>query len=171
MAIIIGIDPGLRTTGWGIINNNNNNNILYLACGSITTKKNVPLAKKLAVIYESLEQIILTYNPQLIALEEIFVNNNPKSSMLLCYARAMILLLVAKQQLPLYEYANTTVKKTIAGNGKASKEQILKMLTLLLPASIVDIKTEDTADALAIALCHANSYISTMVSILPNNRR
>lgn len=149
----IGLDPGLRHTGWGVIEQHNNN-LHYVAHGVINPPTTLDLAQRLDHLFQELSQVIDHHKPHHAAVEETFVNNNPTSTLKLGMARGIALLTPARFGLPVAEYKPNTVKKTIVGVGHAGKEQVQRMIKLLLPACSLD--SADAADALAIAICHAH---------------
>jgi len=151
---ILGIDPALTQTGWGIISCYQNH-LSFIACGTITTNQKQPLDERLHQIYQSISKVINLYKPDEIAIEETFVNKNAVSSLKLGHARGVLMLSGAIAGLKIYEYASTSIKKTVAGVGRADKNQIGVMIKYLLPQAVV--KSEDEADALAVAICH-NSF-------------
>jgi crossover junction endodeoxyribonuclease RuvC len=151
--IIIGVDPGLVKTGYGLIDKIDNQ-IKYVASGVIKTDASNPIGKRLLNIYHELNEIIKIYNPQEFAIEETFVNDNPLTSLKLGHARGAAILVGAINNLHITEYSPNLIKKTITGAGKADKTQIQKMIKYILPISTF--KTSDEADALAIAICHCN---------------
>ncbi|MBL0318584.1 MAG: crossover junction endodeoxyribonuclease RuvC [Alphaproteobacteria bacterium] len=151
--IILGIDPGLGTSGWGVIESIGQR-LRYIGCGAIRTNAKEPLAQRLQYLHEQLQTIILTYQPHESALEETFVNKNALSSLKLGHARGVLMLTAAKAGLPVAEYAATTVKKSVVGVGRAEKSQVMMMVKQLLPQATFD--SEDAADALAVAVCHAH---------------
>jgi len=158
---ILGIDPGLMNTGWAILNLNPNikGNIIFVDSGTICTKSSEKnIFERLEIIYNGLKTIIDIHQPDHAAIEETFVNRNPLSSLKLGHARGAIMLTVAINNLSCYEYAARLVKKTITGSGSADKEQIKTMLRFLLPKASYD--SDDSADAIAIALCHAQNIES-----------
>lgn len=146
---ILGLDPGLEHTGYGVIDVRGNHST-FVACGRINTKPADPLPQRLAVIAAGIKNVIETYNPTKAAVEEVFVNTNARSSMKLGQARGVALLVPTQCGLPVFEYAARLVKKSIVGTGKAEKHQIAHMVKVLLPTSIAS--TPDAADALAVAL-------------------
>jgi crossover junction endodeoxyribonuclease RuvC len=154
VSIILGIDPGLTKTGWGIISSKNNN-ISFVACGTIRTNIKEPMAKRLATLHSNITQVIQTYQPNQVAIEETFVNVNPVSSLKLGQARGALILSVALLDLEISEYASTAVKKAVVGVGRADKKQVGVMIGYLLPSA--EVKSEDEADALAVAICHNNT--------------
>ena len=149
---ILGVDPGLRSTGWGMIEAAGSR-LSFLACGSIETNSATPLAERLACIHSSLAALIEREGPQEAAIEETFVNRDPQSALKLGQARGVALAVLALQRLPVSEYAANLVKKTVVGVGHAEKRQVAVMVRALLPASSA--VTGDAADALAVAICHA----------------
>lgn len=148
---IIGIDPGLTKTGIGIIEIKNNN-ISYLSSSTIYSSTNEQLSVRLSHFHEELKKIINFYKPDVSAIEETFVNNNPLSSLKLGHARGALMLSLSLANLAVYEYSTTKVKKTVTGVGRAEKHQIQAMVKILLP--LANFKNEDEADALAVAICH-----------------
>ncbi len=156
MSIIIGIDPGLVNTGWGIINSQNGK-LGYIISGVICTNSKQPLPERLCTIYGKLEDIMKAHNLDVCAIEDSFVNKDPLSSLKLGQARGIAILAAAKLGIRVFEYAPRFVKKAVVGSGKADKSQISKMLTYLLPKALVS--NEHEADALAVAICHANSSV------------
>lgn len=152
MTRILGIDPGLQRTGWGIIDAVGNR-ISYVACGTISTKQDA-LVDRLKELYDGLYAVIQAHTPDEAAIEETFINSNAKSSLKLGHARGALMLAVSLSAMTLCEYAATLVKKSIVGVGRAEKEQVIMMVNQLLPGCKVT--QADAADALAVALCHAN---------------
>lgn len=151
---IIGIDPALTKTGWGIIDVKGNA-FKCLGSGTIKTDGKAPLANRLHQMHQELLQVISLYKPQECAIEETFINTNPLSSLKLGHARGALILTAGLCSLPIFEYSSTAIKKATTGVGRAQKQQIQAMIKILLPQS--QAKTEDEADALATAICHANN--------------
>lgn len=151
--IILGIDPGLNHTGWGAIKHLDGKPI-YLGSDVITTNSKLTLEQRLADIHTQLLQVIKIYKPKAVALEKVFVNTNASSSLILGHARGVILMTPALFGLAVAQYAPNTIKKMVAGQGHANKEQVQKMVTLLLNLQEKTFIKHDVADALAIALCH-----------------
>jgi crossover junction endodeoxyribonuclease RuvC len=149
---IIGIDPGLRHTGWGLIEAAGSR-LSYLACGSIETDAATSLASRLASIHSELTALVDRSAPQEAAVEETFVNRDPQSTLKLGQARGVALAALALRDLPVSEYAANLIKKTVVGVGHAEKSQVAMMVKMLLPAS--NATAPDAADALAVAICHA----------------
>ncbi|KFL25203.1 crossover junction endodeoxyribonuclease RuvC [Paradevosia shaoguanensis] len=150
---IIGIDPGLRRCGWGIIESTGNR-LTFVAAGTVTPPTTDDLAVRLATLFSSLSDLIGLYRPDEAAVEETFVNQGARSALLLGQARGVALMTPASLGLPVGEYAANLVKKSIVGTGHADKDQIQLMVKTLLPSA--DFKGADAADALAIAICHAH---------------
>jgi crossover junction endodeoxyribonuclease RuvC len=149
---ILGVDPGLRNTGWGLIEAAGSR-LTFIACGSIHTDAATSLAERLASIHRSLAGLVEREGPHEAAVEETFVNRDPQSTLKLGQARGVTLASLALQGLPVSEYAANLVKKTVVGVGHAEKSQVAMMIKMLLPAS--NASTSDAADALAVAICHA----------------
>lgn len=152
MARILGIDPGLQHTGWGVIEQIGNR-LKYVGCGVITAKSDMPLASRLLVLHQGMQAVIAEYSPEECAIEETFVNSNALSSLKLGHARGALMLTAGMAGLPVYEYAATLVKKSVVGVGRAEKNQVEVMVKHLLPGCIIT--GSDAADALAVAICHA----------------
>ena len=149
---IIGIDPGLINTGWGLIEVEGNI-IRHIDHGLIKIKTSDDIAVRLLNIYEALILILSKHMPDEASIEKTFVNKNPNSSLKLGHARGVILLALAKKKLTCFEYAPNQIKKSIVGRGHADKDQIATMVTMLLSKKIEG--TSDVSDALAIAITHA----------------
>ena len=158
--IILGIDPGLAIVGWGVIDYQNNR-FRPLAYGSILTPAGVETAERLALIHRDLAEIIRTHKPTQMAVEELFFTNNITTGIRVAEARGVILMTGHELGLELAEYTPNQVKQAVAGYGRADKRQVISMVTriLNLPAPP---KPDDTADALAIAICHAHSGCSRL---------
>ncbi|MFP6756946.1 MAG: crossover junction endodeoxyribonuclease RuvC [Alphaproteobacteria bacterium] len=155
---LLGLDPGLVKTGWGIIDSDGHR-LGFVACGTVHGRRGGELAGRLAHLYAGLARVIEIWRPDGAAVEETFVNRNPASALKLGMARGVVLLAPAEAGLPVAEYHNKTVKKALVGAGRASKDQIGVMVRHLLPESRPD--SEDAADALAVAICHAH-HTATM---------
>ena len=150
---IIGIDPGLRRTGWGIIESDGVR-LVYVASGLVTSDAEDDLAYRLRELYEGVSGVIRTHKPAEAAVEETFVNENAKATLKLGQARGMALLAPAMQGLKVAEYSPNLIKKSVVGAGHAEKHQVQTMIGHLLPKARFE--SADEADALAIAICHAN---------------
>ncbi len=149
---IIGIDPGLRNVGWGLIEADGSR-LAYIACGSIKTNANLSLAERLAQIHRALAALIEERRPDEAAVEETFVNRDPQSALKLGQARGVALAAPALLGLIVAEYAANVIKKTIVGVGHAEMQQVAMMVKMLLPAC--QIAAPDAADAVAVAITHA----------------
>lgn len=154
MKRILGIDPGLLHTGWAIIDVAGSSR-KYIASGVILPPTNIPLAERLAFIFNGISELCETFNPNECSIEIIFVNKNSKTTLLLGHARAAAITAVAVRDIPVFEYEPNKVKKALTSAGHADKEQIYKMLSILLPEAHP--KTADESDAIAIALTHSNT--------------
>ncbi|MSO93239.1 MAG: crossover junction endodeoxyribonuclease RuvC [Rhodospirillales bacterium] len=150
---LIGLDPGLRNTGWGVIEVQDNR-IRHVGDGVVKTDGELPLAQRLAQLHTALVQVIAQFRPDEAAVEETFVNKNPSSTLKLGQARGVALAVPALAGLMVAHYAPNLVKKTVVGSGHAAKEQIQMMVRVLLGHHAI--QEADAADALAVAICHAH---------------
>ena len=150
---LIGLDPGLRHTGWGIIDMSGNR-LSHVANGAIHSDGDLTLAERLVQLHDGLVTVIDRWQPHEAAVEETFVNKNPASTLKLGMARGVVLLVPAKAGLPVAEYPTNLVKKSVVGAGHADKNQVQVMVGMLLPG--VEMGSADAADALAVAICHAH---------------
>ncbi len=150
---LIGIDPGLRHTGWGVLDAQGNR-LSHVANGAVQSDTSLPLAQRLVQLFEGLEEVLMEFQPGEAAVEETFVNVNPASTLKLGQARGIALLAPAKYGIGVFEYTPNLVKKSVVGSGHAGKQQIQMMVGTLLPGCKV--KSADAADALAVAICHAH---------------
>jgi len=150
---ILGLDPGLNHTGWGVIESEGNR-IGFIACGRINPPAKSEMSERLAVLYRGLEKILEKYNPAEAAIEETFVNNNAASALKLGMARGAVMLAPACRGLPVAQYGANLIKKSVSGYGHADKDQIAHMIKILLPKA--DFSSPDAADALAVAITHAH---------------
>jgi len=157
---ILGIDPGLRRTGWGMIAIEGNR-LMFLACGSVPTPDGATLALRLLAIHDGLRLVVETHAPDEAAVEATFVNKDAAATLKLGQARGIAMLVPAIAGLPVSEYAPNLVKKTIIGVGHGEKAQIRMMIGVLLPKA--DPRTHDAADALAIAVTHAHHRQSAVL--------
>jgi len=155
--IILGLDPGLGTTGWGLIRAEGNR-LSHLANGRLKTDSAAPLPRRLAHLDAMLVALIADHAPESAAVEEVFVNANPQSTLKLGQARGVALCAVARSGIEVGEYAARLVKKAVVGTGAAEKAQVHAMVARLLPG--VKIDGPDAADALAVAICHAHHMAS-----------
>ena len=154
---ILGIDPGLRRTGWGIIESEGNR-LTFVGCGSVEPDNDLPLASRLVAIHEGLTAVLANFSPAEAAVEQTFVNKDGVATLKLGQARGVAMLAPAMFGITVAEYAPNQVKKTVVGAGHADKNQIAVMLKILLPKA--DPKSADAADALAIAITHAHHRAS-----------
>jgi crossover junction endodeoxyribonuclease RuvC len=153
MVRIIGIDPGLRNTGWGIVAAEGAR-LSYVADGSVHSDADAPLAERLLQIHSRLLEVLKSYAPDEAAIEETFVNKDARATLKLGQARGAVMLAPASLGIPVSEYAPNMVKKSVVGAGHAEKDQVKHMVRLLLPNA--QLNTPDSTDALAIAICHAH---------------
>ena len=151
---ILGLDPGLRRTGWGVIVVEGAR-LSHVAHGVIAPKDSLPFAERLLWLFEAITEIVATHGPHEAAVEETFMNNNAASALKLGHARAMALVVPARAGLPVAEYAAKVVKKAVVGTGGADKDQVAFMIARLLPTA--GPTTADAADALAVAIAHAHA--------------
>ena len=152
---ILGIDPGLLHTGWAIIESCGQTR-KYIASGVILPKATLPMSQRLVTIFHELTKICETFEPDECSIEIIFVNKNPKTTLILGQARASAIVAVANQEIPVFEYEPNVIKKALTGAGHADKSAIDKMVKILLP--VAKPKTADESDAIAIALAHSNMF-------------
>jgi crossover junction endodeoxyribonuclease RuvC len=157
---ILGIDPGLRRTGWGVIEAVGNR-LVPVSCGSVTTDNEASLAERLVAIHDGLARVVADFAPDEAAVEATFVNKDAVATLKLGQARGIALLVPARAGVSVAEYAPNLVKKTIVGAGHGDKAQIRMMVGVLLPKA--DPRTHDAADALAIAICHAHHRASVLL--------
>lgn len=150
---ILGLDPSISSTGWGIIDVNGNR-LSYVADGFISTPAKEPLSKRLQIIHDELKKVIEFYKPDEASIEVTFLNTNPETSLKLSMARGVVFLMPALYNIPLYEYEPNKVKKALTGVGRAEKSQVETMVKILLPGC--QPKNNDSSDALAIAITHCN---------------
>ena len=160
--VILGIDPGLAIVGWGIIEYKNSK-ITTLGYGSIETPANTPTEDRLLLIYKGIKQLIETYHPDEMAVEELFFNTNITTGIRVAEARGVILMCARSCGVRISEYTPLQVKQAVVGYGRAEKKQVIAMVSMLLGLAKPP-KPDDTADALAIALCHAHSGGSRLAS-------
>jgi crossover junction endodeoxyribonuclease RuvC len=155
--IILGLDPGLGTTGWGVVAAEGNR-LRHVANGQVRTDARTELAARLAALHEGLAAVLAEHRPETAAVEEVFVNENPQSTLKLGQARGVVLLAAAQAGIGIGEYAPRLVKKAVVGTGGADKIQVHAMVQRLLPG--VKIAGADAADALAVAITHAHHLAS-----------
>jgi crossover junction endodeoxyribonuclease RuvC len=150
----LGLDPGLRTTGWGVIDAEGNR-LRWVADGIVCSDADRTLGERLAQLFQGVSEIVLAYRPDAAAVEETFVNRNPSSTLKLGQARGAVIAAVGTAGVAVAEYTPNQVKKIVVGAGHSAKEQIDFMVRRLLPGCLAS--TPDAADALAVAICHAQS--------------
>ncbi len=155
--LILGLDPGLGTTGWGLIRAEGNR-LSHVANGQISTDARAGLPQRLVALDAALAALIAAHNPDHAAVEEVFVNANPQSTLKLGQARGVVVLGAARSGIPVAEYAARLVKKSVVGVGNASKDQVHAMIGRLLPGCAI--AGPDAADALAVAVTHAHHAAS-----------
>ena len=156
---ILGLDPSLSSTGWGVIEVNANR-LHYIADGFIPTSPKMPIEERLDIIFNTLSEVIETYQPEEAAIEKTFLNSNPETSLKLSMARGVVILAAGHYHLPLFEFDPTKVKKALVGVGHADKNQVETMVKILLPGCKP--KNNDSSDALAMAI--TRSHYLTAVS-------
>lgn len=154
--IILGIDPGIADTGYGLIKENDNGGLECLTYGSIKTKAGTALPNRLEILHEELDKIIKKYKPDLVSVEELFFCNNVKTALVVGQARGVVLLTAKLNKLPVSEYTPLQVKQAVSSYGKASKNQVQKMVKIILNLKELP-KPDDAADALAVAICAINA--------------
>ena len=165
---IIGIDPGLRRTGWGVIESDGVR-LSYVASGLVTSTDKEELSYRLRELFEGICSVLTSFEPREAAVEETFVNENPRATLKLGQARGMALLAPALKGLKVAEYPPNLIKKSVVGAGHAEKHQIQAMIGFLLPKAKFD--SADEADALAIAICHANHRQMRKLESATGNRQ
>jgi crossover junction endodeoxyribonuclease RuvC len=159
---ILGIDPGLRRTGWGLIEVEGNR-LVFVGCGSVEPAEGLPLARRLLAIHQGLAAVLDDFRPAEAAVEQTFVNKDGVATLKLGQARGVAMLAPAQFGIPVAEYAPNQVKKAVVGAGHADKNQIIMMLKILLPKA--EPKSPDAADALAIAITHAHHRASAALRL------
>ena len=150
---LIGLDPGLRQTGWGVIEARDNR-LSHIACGTVASEAKASTVARLTQLFEGVRDVIERYRPVCAAVEEVFVSGNAVSTLKLGQARGVVMLAPAMAGLPVDEYAANRIKKSVVGAGHADKHQVGVMVRMLLPGCDPD--SPDAADALAVAICHAH---------------
>lgn len=158
---VLGIDPGLEKTGWGIVDTDGSS-LRFVAGGQVKSSPKDPMSKRLTDLYDGLRDILESYKPDAAAIEEVFVNSNARTSLKLGQARGVGILVPALSNLAVAEYSPTEIKKAVVGKGSADKSQVEFMVKVLLPKAKVT--SADMADALAVAICHSHVLKSRMPS-------
>ncbi len=150
---LIGLDPSLSRTGWGIIDVAGRE-LAFVASGAVRTYPRQTMAERLGRLDRELGEVLEAHRPAAAAIEQIFVNRNPRSTLALGLARGAAFVAVARRSLPVHEYSPSTVKLAVTGEGRAGKEQVAALVRRILPAAVAE--THDASDALAVAICHAS---------------
>lgn len=153
--IILGIDPGLAIVGWGAVEYSRSH-FKVLGYGALETPAGIPTEDRLAMIFDGIKELINTYRPNHMAVEELFFNTNITTGIRVAEARGVIIMCAHKMGVKIFEYTPLQVKQAVVGYGRAEKKQVISMVTMLLGLKKAP-KPDDTADALAIAICHAHS--------------
>jgi len=160
---VIGIDPGTNVTGYAIVEKARSGDIRYIGGGEIKLRRGAPLSERLLKISETLDSVMAEFRPTHCSIEEVFFAKNVKSALTLGHGRGVALLSAAKAGIAVHEYSASTIKAAVTGSGRASKEQVQKMVRVILkldtPLGV------DAADALAIAICHLNHYNPQLASL------
>lgn len=159
--IILGIDPGIAIVGYGVLDYTKGK-FKTIAMGSIETPAGIDVEERLKMIYDDMCEIIDTYRPDEMAIEELFFNTNQKTGIAVAQARGVILLSAVQKQVKISEYTPLQVKQSVVGYGRAEKKQVLTLVKMMLGMENTPLKLDDTADALALAICHAHCSGSTM---------
>lgn len=154
MVRILGVDPSLRSTGWGVVDMSPDRRLAFVASGTIVPNASMDLVYRLHSLYAELVRVIDVYQPDEAAMEETFLNKNAMSSLKLGHARGALMVAVSTAKLPFAEYATRLVKQSVVGVGKADKDQVMMMVKQLLPGA--EIEGYDASDALAVAVCHSS---------------
>lgn len=154
---VLGIDPGVAVTGYGVLEEVSVREAIVVSMGHIRSDQGMALPARLDVIYQELQGLVMNYRPEAVAIEELFFSRNSRTAMLVSQARGVVLLAAAQAGLPVYEYTPLEVKQAVSGQGRAPKQQVQKMVQLLLRLEDIP-RPDDVADALAVAVCHLHSY-------------
>ncbi len=157
---ILGVDPGIGTVGFGVVDAVRGQ-VSYVACGAVTTPPNTALSPRLDMIYNDLNELIVTFSPDAISVEELFFSKNITTGIAVAHGRGVILLSAYRSGVPVYEYTPMQVKQAVVGYGNAKKHQVIYMVQRLLNMKSPP-KPDDAADALALAICHARSMASRL---------
>ena len=158
--VILGIDPGIATVGFGIVESHRSQ-CRAIQYGVLSTPAGLPLSRRLTMIYEDMQELIHTFHPDEMAVEELFFNTNLTTGIAVAHGRGVILLALRRSGVPIYEYTPLQVKQAVVGYGRAEKRQVIDMVRRILNMKNAP-KPDDAADAVAIALCHARSATSLM---------
>ena len=159
---ILGIDPGIATIGFGIIDfDSKKREYKFINCGIISTPAHTLLSSRLATIYDDMTELIEAFKPDVISIEELFFNTNLTTGISVAHGRGVILLACKKAEVPIFEYTPLQVKQSVVGYGRAEKKQVMEMVKKLCKLTEAP-KPDDAADAVALALCHARSSTSLL---------
>lgn len=158
--VILGIDPGYAIVGWGVVGYHNTH-FSVRGYGAITTQASTPFSERLEIIYRDLQQVIKKYNPDVLSIEKLFFTNNQKTGIDVAQARGVILLGAVHNGLEIFEYTPLQVKQSVVGYGQAVKKQVMEMTKIILKLTAIP-KPDDTADALALTICHGHSSGSNL---------
>jgi crossover junction endodeoxyribonuclease RuvC len=153
--LVLGIDPGLAITGYGLVQEHDRD-LSLVDCGAITTPAGLPVAQRLRQLHEGLCEVVAKHQPDTAAVEELFFSTNAKTAMLVGQARGVVLLSLSLTELPIYEYTPLQIKQAIVGYGRATKDQVQRMVSMLLELDEIP-GPDDVADAVAVAMCHLQS--------------
>ena len=151
--IILGIDPGIATVGYGVISYDRSK-MQFIDCGIISTPAGIAVEKRLQMVYDGISTLIAAHRPDCVSIEELFFNTNQKTAVNVCQARGVILLAAEKGGVPIFEYTPLQTKTAVVGYGRAEKKQVMEMTKIILKLDKVP-RPDDAADALALAICHA----------------
>lgn len=162
--ITLGIDPGLATVGFGVVESVRGNDFNAIEYGAILTKANLSVEDRLCEIYDNVNELCRTFRPDAVSVEKLFFNTNEKTAINVAEARGVILLALKKNNIPIYEYTPLQIKQALTGYGRAEKKQIMYMVKTLLKLE-KEPKPDDTADALAAAICHIYSSSSILFGV------
>lgn len=162
--VILGIDPGYATVGYGVIEYNGAH-FRTIDYGAVTSPANVPFPRRLEMVYDGICELCKKFKPQAVSVEELFFNTNLKTGIAVSHGRGVILLAVQKCGIPFFEYTPLQVKQSVVGYGRAEKKQVMLMTKTLLGLEKIP-KPDDAADALALAICHAHSSKSQLLGLM-----
>lgn len=157
---ILGIDPGIATVGFGVVDSEQSR-LKYIACGTVNTPAHTPLSSRLNQIYDDLEELFDTFHPEVVSIEELFFDKNITTGIAVAHGRGVILLAAYRRGIPVYEYTPMQVKQSVVGYGLAEKRQVIDMVRRILGMPAPP-KPDDAADAVALAICHARSATSLL---------
>ena len=162
--VILGIDPGYATVGYGVIEYNGKG-FRTVDYGAVTSPANLPFPRRLELIFEGITELIDKFKPDAVSVEELFFNTNLKTGIAVAHARGVILLAVQKRGVPFFEYTPLQVKQSVVGYGRAEKMQVMQMTRSLLGLEKIP-RPDDAADALALAICHAHASRSHLLGLM-----